>query len=249
VKLAAQSVCAALAVEGAGALSRLPLPAPLDLAVGPAAGWALSFAWVVGVTNIYNFLDGIDGFAGLQGVAACGALAAMQVSPAVTPLLAAAAGGCAGFLIWNWHPAKIFMGDVGSTTLGFLIATAPLHAAEQERPQAVLAAGLALWFFLSDGVYTLARRAARGEKFWQPHRTHLYQLLAGAGWRHDRVAARVGGAGVALAGLAAAAYRTGSAGLMWGACLLAAAGFAVYWKRAGAHGGAPGIGGGEPCKP
>lgn len=233
-RLMLHAIFAAVALRGVGVVERLPLPEPLDLPVAPAAGWILSLIWIVGVTNIYNFLDGIDGYAALQGIIACLAIAIMQLSPQITPLLVAAAGACAGFLLYNWHPAKIFMGDAGSTALGFLIAVSPLHAGAGVRHHAVLVTALIIWFFVSDGAYTLARRAMRGERFWQPHRTHLYQLFAAAGHRHDQVVGRVGSASVALAALAAAAYHASHAFFSWLVIGLAVLGFLFYrWRVEG----------------
>lgn len=230
-RLILQGIFAAIVLRSVGVIERMPLPEPLDIALAPPVGWMLSLMWIVGVTNIYNFLDGIDGYAAVQGITACLALALMQMSPMVTPLLVAAGGACAGFLFYNWHPARIFMGDAGSTGLGFLIAASPLYAGTEVRHHAVLVAALAIWFFVSDGVYTLARRAMRGERFWQPHRTHLYQLFAAAGFRHDQVVRRVGSAAAALAVLAAAAFHASHALFSWLVIALAVLGFLFYrWR-------------------
>lgn len=227
-RMGLQCGCAAIVVASGGLLPEFPLPAPLDFALGPVAGWAVSMAWVVGVTNIYNFLDGIDGFAAFQAIAACLAMVLFPVSSALNPVLLAVAGACAGFLVHNWHPAKIFMGDAGSTTLGFLLAVVPLQAPADARPMAVLFTATALWFFLADGVYTLARRAIRGERVWEAHRTHLYQRLAAAGMRHDQVVIRVGFAGILLAGLSGGMLRWGGPGAGWLVLAAAVAGFLAY---------------------
>ena len=100
------------------------------------------------------------------------------------------AGAAVGFLTLNWPPARIFMGDAGSTVLGFLFAAAPLVAAG-ESPAAfdhlLIAAALALWPFLVDGTFTIFRRLGRGENILQAHRSHLYQRLVIAGQTHRRV--------------------------------------------------------------
>lgn len=227
-RLLLQCLFAAVVLRSGLVLTRLPAPEPFDIPLGAAAGWAITLLWVVGVTNIYNFLDGIDGFAAAQGFIACLALLLMLMSSAVAPLLAAFAGACAGFLAYNWHPAKIFMGDSGSTTLGFLIAVSPLHAGAEHRHLAVLMGAMTVWFFVADGAYTFIRRAVRGERFWQAHRTHLYQLLAAAGFRHDQVVRRVGVAAALLAVLATAAFHSGRASFVWLVLILAVLGFAAY---------------------
>jgi len=164
-------------------------------------GWMgvpLTVVWIVGLTNVYNFMDGIDGIAGVQGLTA--GLAWMAAgwwlsSPAVALLGTALAGGCLGFLIHNWPPARIFMGDVGSAFLGFLFALLPLVALRepslQGRPfeaEVLPVFGLlVVWPFVGDGFYTFVRRACRGEIVWKPHRAHLYQRLVAVGWRHSKV--------------------------------------------------------------
>lgn len=227
-RLLLQCLFAAVVLRGGLVLTRLPAPEPFDIPLGAAAGWAVTLLWVVGVTNIYNFLDGIDGYAAVQGMIACLALVLMLMSSAVAPLLAAFAGACAGFLVYNWHPAKIFMGDTGSTTLGFLVAVSPLHAGAETRHTAVLMGAMTVWFFVSDGAYTLLRRAFRGERFWQPHRTHLYQLWTAAGFRHDQVVRRTGAAAVLLAALATAAFHAGRTLFVWLVLILAVLSFAFY---------------------
>lgn len=227
-RLGLQAVFAAIVVASGLSLSKLPLPAPLDISLNPASGWLFSMLWIMGVTNIYNFLDGIDGYAAVQGMIACAAIVVFQISPLMGPLLLAAGGACAGFIFYNWHPAKIFMGDTGSTGLGFLLAVSPLQAAVEVRHLAVFVTALFLWFFLADGVYTLTRRAIKGEKFWRPHRTHLYQLLASGGLRHSHVVCRVGFAMLLLAAAAGAAHRWGVPEALWAPFALAVAGFLAY---------------------
>jgi UDP-N-acetylmuramyl pentapeptide phosphotransferase/UDP-N-acetylglucosamine-1-phosphate transferase len=137
--------------------------------------------------NAYNFMDGIDGIAGGQGAVAgvgwaiTGWLAGI---PAVLVLGMLLAGSCAGFLRHNWSPARIFMGDVGSTFLGFSFAALPLMAGRIDR--SLMAVGiLLLWPFLFDAVFTFLRRLLNREKVWKPHRSHLYQRLTGAGSSHS----------------------------------------------------------------
>jgi UDP-N-acetylmuramyl pentapeptide phosphotransferase/UDP-N-acetylglucosamine-1-phosphate transferase len=193
------------------------------------AGLAL---WLVGTVNLYNFMDGIDGIAGVQAVVAglawalWGAWVGAAGVLAVGALVAAAA---AGFLTLNWPPARIFMGDAGSTVLGFLLAAAPLLAA-QEAPGAVpfdrllIAGALGLWPFLLDGTFTLFRRLAKGENILQAHRSHLYQRLVIAGRSHQTVTlvygalAGVGvgfGSRVVLGGPGAVRWAVGGVGVLF----------------------------------
>lgn len=143
LRMGLQILAAGAAVWILGPFEHFPLPAPFDVPAGLLA-WPLSVVWIVGVLNLYNFLDGIDGFAGLQGVIAGLGLAALPVTEPVRILGLAAAAACLGFLRWNWHPARIFMGDVGSTMLGFLYATAPLLLEPERRGQGVVDRPIAL---------------------------------------------------------------------------------------------------------
>ena len=147
--------------------------------------------------NLYNFLDGIDGYAGSEGIFL--ALAGLVLfSGAHFGLLA----GCIlGFLVWNWHKAKIFMGDVGSTLLGYNVAIFTLYYANLESNN------LWVWIvlfglFWADATVTLLRRFLRKEKLSQAHKKHAYQRLVQAGWRHDSVALGGMGVNVLLLGMA-----------------------------------------------
>jgi UDP-N-acetylmuramyl pentapeptide phosphotransferase/UDP-N-acetylglucosamine-1-phosphate transferase len=144
-------------------------------------------AWMI---NLYNFMDGADGLAG--GMAAIGFCAyagaaglAGNTLLAVMSLCVAAAA--AAFLVFNFPPARIFMGDSGSIPLGFLAAALGLLGWRD--------GSWPLWFplivfapFVVDASVTLARRALRGERFWQAHRSHYYQRLVLIGWSHRQLA-------------------------------------------------------------
>lgn len=144
--------------------------------------WALfSILAVTWVLNLFNFMDGIDGIAAAEAVfvaVAGAALGAVSGVSAGLPHSAAALGGAAlGFLLWNWPPAKVFMGDVGSGYLGFMIAVLALFAAAQNPVMIWVWLGLGGVFFI-DATYTLLRRLARGERVYEAHRSHIYQELA-----------------------------------------------------------------------
>jgi UDP-N-acetylmuramyl pentapeptide phosphotransferase/UDP-N-acetylglucosamine-1-phosphate transferase len=161
----------------------------------PTAVLYLAVIWIVGLANIYNFMDGIDGIAGLQAVT--GGLAWFFIgrsleAPAVATLGLFAAAGAFGFLTLNWPPAKIFMGDAGSTVLGYIFAVAPIlvvvETGRSENLGAVfVAAVLVVWPFLADGVFTILRRLRARENIFQAHRSHLYQRLIIAGRTHLQV--------------------------------------------------------------
>jgi Fuc2NAc and GlcNAc transferase len=161
-------------------------------------GAALTFVWIIGLTNVYNFMDGIDGIAGIQGIIAglgWAAAGAWQGSFEVAILGLLLAGGCLGFILHNWSPAKIFMGDVGSAFLGYSFSILPLlslHEAEKSGKSAFAGAIpvfalLAVWPFVGDGMLTFIRRARNRDALWRPHRSHLYQRLVRVGWSHARV--------------------------------------------------------------
>ncbi len=230
LRFIAHFAAACIVVFSTGGLVHSPLPAPLDFSFG-IFGVPLALLWIVAVTNIYNFLDGIDGFAGLQGVLAGIAIAALIPNTEAKSIGLLVAGACAGFLIMNWHPAKVFMGDVGSGTLGFLFAAIPFEVAAPERGEAVLFVAVSLWFFLSDGTFTIVRRLVRGEKIWQPHCSHIYQRLAQSGFRHDEVALVIGTATISLVGLAFAVQQTNQPQLKWLVLAVAAGSFVIYWYQ------------------
>lgn len=197
--------------------------------------WALAL-WIVGVLNLYNFMDGIDGLAGLQAVIAGLAWAVAGVAmgaPWVAVTGAAMAAGAAGFLSLNWPPAKIFMGDAGSTVLGFCFAALPLMlVVEIKRAvqfELLLVTGaLLVWPFLADGGFTILRRLRKGENIFQAHRSHLYQRLVIAGVSHARVTCVYGALAVLGAGLAWRVLR-GEPRAVTSAAGIAATAFALLW--------------------
>ncbi|MEN8147893.1 MAG: glycosyltransferase family 4 protein [Campylobacterota bacterium] len=141
---------------------------------------AIALLGIIWMTNLYNFLDGIDGYAGSQALFA--GLAAYLLFGNETALLVAIT--TAGFLVFNWHKASIFMGDVGSAPLGFIFAIFMLYDAGTPDFLGWLMLLSLFWF---DATLTLIRRAKRGEKLSQAHKKHAYQRLIQAGFSHDRV--------------------------------------------------------------
>ena len=161
---------------------------------------AVAWLWFV---NLFNFMDGIDGLAGTETVAiGLGvALLALLVggSPALVALALAAAGAALGFLPWNWHPARIFLGDVGSVPLGFVLGWLLLSAAAAGQWAAALILPL---YYLADATLTLLRRLLRGERVWRAHREHFYQRAVQGGRSHGEVVALVASADAVLIALA-----------------------------------------------
>lgn len=172
------------------------LPAPLE--------WAfVGFGWVWFI-NLYNFMDGVDGITGIEtltigGGVALLALGAGLLQGVVGPFALITAAAVLGFLWWNWHPAKIFMGDVGSIPLGFALGWLLIHLSQAGYWAAALILPL---YYLADATITLARRLMRGEKVWQAHREHFYQKAHQGGWPHNKVVLAITLANILLIGLA-----------------------------------------------
>ena len=218
LRLVLQIVAAMLALLGTGGLPTFPFPYPAGIEMG-ALALPLAVLWIVAVTNIYNFLDGVDGYAAVQGGIAGFTLLSLAGNAPVLGLGGVIAGACAGFGVFNWHRARIFMGDVGSGTLGFLFAALPFHASGMAVPEMVFVVALALWFFLADGVYTLLRRALKGERIWQAHRSHVYQRLVQTSLRHDQVVLRIATMAVPVAVAGCIASRLDVSVWEWSALL------------------------------
>jgi len=158
--------------------------------------WPLTLLWIVGLTNAFNFMDGIDGIAGITAVVAGAVIAAVATvcgAPAVAVVAVALAAAAVGFLRNNWQPAAIFMGDVGSTFIGFLLATLPLAAGRPLAAAMVAVVAASVWPFIVDTAFTIVRRAIRRENVLRAHRGHLYQRLVATGLSHATVASIYGG--------------------------------------------------------
>ena len=171
--------------------------------LGPA-GSVLAVIAIVWATNFYNFMDGIDGLASAEAVAVGGAGALLLIlagSYGLALLLTTVGGAAAGFLVWNWTPARIFMGDVGSGFLGFLFGTlAVISERAGDVPWYV-------WFvlllaFAGDATVTLIRRVAHGDAWHTAHRLHAYQRLVQSGLSHSQVVIRVTALNLLLTALA-----------------------------------------------
>ena len=157
-------------------------------------GLALAALYLVWMVNLYNFMDGIDGIASIQAITVSVGGAVTWWLASHTPLwiLPLAFAACvSGFLAWNFPPAKVFMGDVGSGFLGMIVGLFSLWAGQQA-PQVFWC-----WFilggcFMVDATTTLVRRVQRGERFYEPHRSHAYQYASRRHGSHKHVSIAVG---------------------------------------------------------
>jgi len=178
------------------------------------------FAWLWFV-NLFNFMDGINGLAGSEAATVGAGLALVAALAGLEPELAlyglAVAGAALGFLRWNWDPAKVFMGDVGSVPLGYTLGWLLLTVAAKGMWMAAL---LVPAYFLTDATFTLLRRAAQGKKVWQAHREHFYQKATQRGRSHAEVVRAVLAANAALVALAAASLSVGWTALPAGAAVI-----------------------------
>jgi len=146
------------------AMGNLPLPL-----------WSLPFVLLIvtAIINFFNFMDGLDGL-----VSSCGAVLMLASGQSIL------AGALLGFLLWNWSPARVFMGDVGSTYLGAVFAGIVL---QNQQPLQALLLFLVATPLLADACICVLRRWHDGQQIFQAHRLHLYQRLHRAGWSHARV--------------------------------------------------------------
>jgi UDP-N-acetylmuramyl pentapeptide phosphotransferase/UDP-N-acetylglucosamine-1-phosphate transferase len=169
---------------------------------GPALYFvATGLLWVWWI-NLFNFMDGIDGLAVSEAATiGCGLLLFAIVGDGVDPeaalLAAGISGGAIGFLGWNWSPARIFLGDVGSVPLGYVSGFLLLELATRGRWKIALILPL---YFLADATITLFVRLLRGERVWEPHRQHFYQRAVRNGLDHAAVVKRVIAADLLLIG-------------------------------------------------
>jgi len=191
-----------------------------DAAVSVTLLVILAIVWM---TNLYNFMDGADGLAGGMAVIGFAAYGVAAYGSGVGALSWVVALAAAAFLLVNFPPARMFMGDVGSIPLGFLAAALGVLGWHDET--------WPLWFplavfspFVVDASVTLVRRAMRGERLWQAHRSHYYQRLVLMGWSHRRLALSEYALMAASAGGALLAREAQG----WGAAVVLAALAAVY---------------------
>lgn len=191
VKVLTQMVCVTVVLTSGVVLTRLAIPYWGEVELG-WAGYVLTFLWILGLTNAYNFMDGLDGLAAGVAVIAAAflcAIAFQQKSVFVYISSYVLLAGAAGFLLFNFPPAKIFMGDIGSAFLGFTFATLAVIGSSLDLGRlSFYIVPMLLFHFIFDTFFTFTRRLMRGEQVHLAHRTHLYQLLNRSGYSHRAVA-------------------------------------------------------------
>jgi UDP-N-acetylmuramyl pentapeptide phosphotransferase/UDP-N-acetylglucosamine-1-phosphate transferase len=205
LRLAGQVAAAAGLVWGADfTIASFWVPGYGPLPLGDSA-YPITLLFIVWMANLYNFMDGLDGLAGgmaVFGFGVMGFLALVNGGAGIGLVAVLVAAAAAGFLVFNYPPARIFMGDVGAVPLGFLVASLAVKANRE--------LVLGLWVplilfspFIVDATVVLLRRALRGARIWEAHREHYYQRLVLAGWSHTKTlwveyAVMAGCAGVAV---------------------------------------------------
>src|SRR6266542_238887 len=187
-RFAVQGIVAAISIFGLGYFKVVTIPMFGELQLG-MIGIIITFLWIIGLTNAYNFMDGIDGLAG--GVALSAGIGWMWLSSNMHNTLAfwvalAIAASSLGFLGHNWSPAKIFLGDVGSTFLGYTFAVLPLISSDKSG-DALMLGTLLMWTFIMDAGVTFIQRLLRRENLFAAHRTHLFQRLVIGGYKHSKI--------------------------------------------------------------
>jgi UDP-N-acetylmuramyl pentapeptide phosphotransferase/UDP-N-acetylglucosamine-1-phosphate transferase len=169
------------------------LPSWLDMIVA-----GIFWLWFL---NLFNFMDGIDGITATETIAVCCGVMLVTAGTAtgLFPYALVTAAAALGFLWWNWPPARIFLGDVGSIPLGFLLGWILLSLAQEGYGAAAL---ILPAYYNVDATLTLGRRALRGERVWQAHKQHAYQRAVQRGWSHQAVVIAIMLTNIALVGLA-----------------------------------------------
>lgn len=212
-------------------LDGLPALVVGDKAIAlPWIGHLLAILGTVWLINLFNFMDGIDGIAGSEAVFVLttgGVLLWFDGAGGLGTLSLILAASCCGFLIWNWPPAKIFMGDVGSGALGFFIAILAL-AGERASATPILIWLILCGVFVCDATYTLLRRLALRERWYAAHRSHAYQRLVQMGWSHRSVTGTVQLINILIIFPMALAGWFADAVLLWAFLLMCFCGFIVW---------------------
>jgi UDP-N-acetylmuramyl pentapeptide phosphotransferase/UDP-N-acetylglucosamine-1-phosphate transferase len=238
LRLAIQVSVAAAMTAILGPLPGIELPGMPVMEFGIIA-WPLTIIWIVGLINAFNFMDGADGMAGLGAVVVGLSMAAVAynvgaLAPMMVAVFAAAATG--GFLVFNWQPARVFMGDVGSGFLGALFAAVPVLVRDSLIEAAFVPMVLALWPYVYDPFVSVFRRLWNRKNPLEPHREFFFHRLVRSGVSHAWVSLLYGALSAAggLVGLAMvtpaipAAIRCWLPGVI--VVLAAVTTFAIEWR-------------------
>ena len=190
VKLVTQAVAVIVALYMGVVLDEVAVPGFGYVHLG-ALGFLVSFFWIIGLTNAYNFMDGLDGLAGGVAVIVCLFFLVITFSEGSTfayIISYSVLAGALGFSILNYPPAKIILGDVGAAFLGFLFASLAILASRYDESRvSFLVMPLLLFNVIYDTSFTFIRRLFSGEKVFEAHRGHLYQILNRSGYSHLEV--------------------------------------------------------------
>ena len=185
IRLVVQAICSVIILIAIGRFPAITIPFASDIHLY-LIGIPFALLWIMGLTNAYNFMDGIDGIAGGQAVIAgfgwtiIGFMSGQSFIGLIGVLITASS---LGFLLHNWPPARIFMGDVGSAFIGFTLAVIPILAARRD-PRFMVVGVLLVWPFVFDTSFTLVRRFVNKENIFVAHRSHIYQRLVISGYSH-----------------------------------------------------------------
>lgn len=217
-KLASQALAAGVVMSTGVLIERVTF-AGQTWQLGPMS-WVITFCWIVGLTNAFNLIDGIDGLAaGIASIAgaACATILIWRGHSAEAMLLAAVVGAALGFLVYNFAPASIFLGDGGSLTFGFVLATTAITG--WQKGATALAIGVPLLIFalpIADAASALVRRSrprlgaprrspqAILRQIAQPDREHIHHRLTALGWSSRRTVGVLYGVTLLLSALALA---------------------------------------------
>lgn len=178
-RLIVQALCAATALYFIGGLQKLDLG--FYVIENKIILTAIAFIGIIWFINLFNFIDGIDGYTASESIFVC--IALFILTGENTSLVLAFSA--LGFLIWNWQKAKIFMGDIGSTLLGFTIIILAIYYQNTNKISLIYSLILTSVFWF-DATYTLFKRYLNKEKLSQPHRKHFYQRIVQSGFSHQK---------------------------------------------------------------
>lgn len=236
VKLVGQVACAAVPVAAGITIDHITLPFLGVFDLGPGQ-YPVTIIWFVAIVNMINFIDGMDGLAaGVTGIGAVTfAILAASLGRADPAIMAAAlAGACVGFLVYNFHPARIFMGDSGSMLLGFVMAGVAVNGVMKSAAAiAVVAPLIVLAIPILDTSFVVLKRLKHGLPVYSPDRSHFHHRFFSIGWGQRKTVLALYG-WCALMGLVALAfrfvpYRDDAGGLQWaGALAIGGAGLLAF---------------------
>lgn len=200
---------------------------------GASVWWCLPFVvWTVGYINVANFMDGVNGISGLHGLATGGFFVALGRTTGSDTLMVLGLVTAVGFttwLPWNFARRRMFLGDAGSYLLGALVSVCAMVAVLEGVPAPAAVAPAAI--YVADAAWTLGRRALRGERWYEAHRSHAYQRLVDAGWSHLAVSAIVAALSATCGAAALVAVRDPAAGPWSAAAVVAVCGVYLTTPR------------------